>query len=146
MTKKKNRNRADADYSALPQPVAMVEDFGPVIFRYTRTHAIEDGVLIDAGRLAKEAGFNCPVALTSAAWAATVDGPQFGQVGCEEGRLWDVLHMLRVSAPRASGNLAHFTVMVADAEGRMRDVSLRALCGPGDDGIPVITILLPHED
>lgn len=124
----------------------MVEDFGPVIFQYTRAQAISDGVLIDAGQLAREAGFNCPVALTSAAWTAAIDGPQFGQVGCEAGRLWDVLHMLRVSAPRTGGNLVHFTVMVADADGRARDVSLRAVCGPGDDAMPVITIMLPHED
>jgi hypothetical protein len=25
-------------------------------------------------------------------------------------------------------------------------VTLKAICGPGDDGTPVITILLPQED
>ena len=42
--------------------------FGNVISTYTRAQTIEDGVLIDAGPLAQEAGFNSPVALTSAVW------------------------------------------------------------------------------
>jgi len=29
---------------------------------------------------------------------------------------------------------------------RARLVTLKALCGPGDDGEPVITIMLPEED
>ena len=32
--------------------------FGKVISTYTRAQAIEDGVLIDPGSMAKEAGFN----------------------------------------------------------------------------------------
>ena len=46
--------------------------FGNVISTYTRAQAIEDGVLVDAGSMAKEAGFNWPVALTAAAWADCV--------------------------------------------------------------------------
>ena len=43
--------------------------FGDVIFTYTRAQALADGVLIDAGALAQEAGFRLPVAITAAAWA-----------------------------------------------------------------------------
>ena len=39
--------------------------FGEVISTYTRAQAIEDGVLVDAGPMAKEAGFNWPVVLTA---------------------------------------------------------------------------------
>jgi hypothetical protein len=38
-----------------------------VVFSYSRAQAIEDGVLIDAGVLAYEAGFRYSVALTAAA-------------------------------------------------------------------------------
>ena len=31
--------------------------FGDVIYSYTRAQAIEDGVLVDAGPMAKEVGF-----------------------------------------------------------------------------------------
>jgi hypothetical protein len=47
--------------------------FGNAISTYTRAQAIEDGVLIDPGTMAKEAGFNkWPVALTANAWADCV--------------------------------------------------------------------------
>ncbi len=46
--------------------------FGKVISTYTRAQAIEDGVLIDPGSMAKEAGFKWPVALTADAWADCV--------------------------------------------------------------------------
>ena len=46
--------------------------FGNVISTYTRAQAIEDGVLVDAGSMANEAGFKWPVALTSAVWVDCV--------------------------------------------------------------------------
>ena len=42
--------------------------FGPTVYTYTRAQALADGVLIDAGPLAREAGLRFPVALTGAAW------------------------------------------------------------------------------
>ena len=69
--------------------------FGNVISTYTRAQAIEDGVLIDAGAMAQEAGFKWPVALTSDAWADCVAWSE--DDNCkqayqdESGRLWDVL-------------------------------------------------------
>jgi type I site-specific restriction endonuclease len=38
--------------------------FGEVIFYYTRAQAIKDGVLVDVSKLASEAGFKYPVAVT----------------------------------------------------------------------------------
>ena len=46
--------------------------FGKVISVYTRAQALADGVLIDAGPMAREAGFRWPVAITAAAWADCV--------------------------------------------------------------------------
>jgi len=45
----------------------MFDDFD-VIYCYTRKQAIEDGILIDVTFTAQEAGFNWPVAITSAVW------------------------------------------------------------------------------
>ena len=71
--------------------------FGEVISTYTRAQAIEDGVLIDAGSMASEAGFKWPVALTSAVWAdcvAWTEDDSEQQVHQDQsGRLWDVLYM-----------------------------------------------------
>jgi len=39
---------------------------GEVISTYSRAQALEDGVLIDAGAMAREAGLRWPVALTAA--------------------------------------------------------------------------------
>ena len=57
--------------------LSSLEDiFGPVIMSYTRAQALEDGVLVDAGPLAREAGFHWPVALTRAVWedCVSLDG------------------------------------------------------------------------
>ena len=39
--------------------------FGEVIYSYTRAQAIEDGVLADASKMAREAGFRIPVAIST---------------------------------------------------------------------------------
>ena len=39
-----------------------------VIFTYTRAQAIEDGVLVDVTKEAKEYGFRFPVAVTNRLW------------------------------------------------------------------------------
>jgi len=71
--------------------------FGNVISTYTRAQAIDDGVLIDAGAMAREAGFKWPVALTSAVWADCAawseDDNRQQAYQDESGRLWDVLFM-----------------------------------------------------
>ena len=40
-----------------------------VIFSYSRKQAIEDGALVDASIVAKEASFRYPVVVTAAVWA-----------------------------------------------------------------------------
>lgn len=47
--------------------------FGEVIYSYTRTQAIEDGVLVDVSETAAELGFRLPVAVTAAVWTRCVD-------------------------------------------------------------------------
>ena len=131
----------------------MSEIFGQPIRIYTRAQAIEDGVLIDVSEMAREAGIKYPVALTCAAWSRCVEVPE----GCEglqdeQGRLWDVLWMLRCAMNGARGNeilyKLHVVRSLADLK-RERPaplVTLKAVCGPGDNAEPVITIMLPGED
>lgn len=117
-----------------------------VIFSYSRAQAIEDGVLIDAGKLAAEAGFRYPVALTHAAWETCVTVPSGASDEDEIGRLWDVLNCLRLAARRTSGSIVQFSVLVKQSGGKMCVVSLKSICGPGDDHEPVVTVMLPDED
>ena len=127
----------------------MFENAG-FIYRYSRADAIRDGVLIDVSEAARDAGFLYPVALTAAAWSRCVEVPPGVRCQDEAGRLWDVLTMLCVAASRPSDDPheLRFAVHVRNdnREGTPPLVRLKALCGPGDDGELVVTVLLPDED
>ena len=118
-----------------------------IIFSYTRGEAIADGVLVDITELAKEAGIKFPTAITAHAWGAAIEPPTDCPCQSIEGRAWDVLQVMRFTAQKA-GDAARidFVVRVKQQTGISRDVALKALAHPGDQGEPVITIMLPHED
>jgi len=150
--------------------------WGEPIYSYTRAQAIADGVLVNLatiidgqGRLlCQQAGFRVPVAITRNAWAnkegrgvyITIeaggnwrhadDGEVLELKGGQSlpGRLWDVLWMLRVASGQIRhADRVHFQVLVdVEGDGRHKLVRLWALCGPGDDARPVITIMLEGED
>ena len=141
----------------------MHEIFGEPIHIYTRAQAIEDGVLIDVSTTAREAGIVWPVALTSAAWSDTVqwgdaDDKRKGGGACwqsESGRLWDVVWMAS-RAIRGGLRRGHdgrdpilFQVLRIPRDGRgvrPRLATLKLQVGPGDNGEPVITVMLSGED
>ena len=81
--------------------------FGQVISVYTRAQALADGVLIDAGPMAREAGFRWPVAITSAGWEDCVawsESDSDRQTHQDQsGRLWDVLFMAAHAARTNAG-------------------------------------------
>jgi hypothetical protein len=119
-----------------------------LIHSYSRAQAIADGVLIDVSPTAREAGFRYPVALTAAAWAKCVAVPAGVLCQDEAGRLWDVLWLLALGARRTYGPEVRFAVHVRNdnCERTPPLVRLKALCGPGDDGEPVITVMEPGEN
>ncbi|MHB1870813.1 MAG: DUF6573 family protein [Steroidobacteraceae bacterium] len=122
-------------------------DGAEVVYSYTRAQAIEDGVLVDASKLASEYGVRYPVAVTRALWDSYVTPPAaLAGWQDETGRAWDVLTMFRLAA-RAGGQEIRFRVLFQMQAGRpARLVELKAVCGPGDDAEPVVTIMLPDED
>lgn len=117
---------------------------------YTRAQAIEDGVLVDVSETAAEAGFKWPVAVTRALWDGYIvpDAGARGYGQSEGGRLWDVLWLLRqaIKPGRAGGPELRFAGIFVMKRAQRRLVELKALVGPGDDGQPVITVMLPGED
>ncbi len=127
------------------------ELFGPVIHSYTRAQAIEDGVLVDVSQsdAHRDASFVFPVAMTRTAWDKYVEVPDGVECQDEMGRLWDILWMLKCAIKSGPcGSIIRFGVHVRN-DNRDRTPSLRqlkAVCGPGDDTEPVITIMLPNED
>lgn len=123
------------------------ELFGEVISMYTRKEAIADGSLVDVSTLAKEAGIKYPVAITQTAYGEVVrpDEQAKNRGESETGRLWDVLNMFRLKARSCTGSRFDFKV-IATEDGREVVHLLYAVCGPGDNAEPVITIMLPNED
>ena len=129
--------------------------FGEVIYSYTRAQAIADGVLIDVSELARDAGFRHPVAMTSGAWADCVAWSRENsdrQVHQDQtGRLWDVLWMAScaIRATRSAESEMFFELYRVPCDGRSTEAvlcQLKLVAGPGDQGEPVITVLLPGED
>ena len=128
--------------------------FGEVISTYTRAQALEDGVLVDAGSMAREAGFKWPVALTSAVWAdcvAWTDDDQQQAYQDQSGRLWDLLFMAShaIRTRKDSGDRLLFQFYRVPRDGQSMEAeltTLKLMIGPGDNSEPVITVLLPNED
>ncbi len=131
------------------------EFFGEVISTYSRAQAIEDGVLVDVGEMAIEAGFRIPVALTSAAWSDCVvwsDADSERQVYQDQsGRLFDVLYMAHhaIRSSRSGGDRLTFELYRVLRDGKSTKAAittLKLIVSPGDQGEPVVTILLSDED
>ena len=111
-------------------------------------------MLLDVSPLAREAGFQIPVALTVGLWAA-YGAPDKTPAG-DQGTVWDLLWMLRCAAigilpaklerhPR--GETLWFELeLTPRGKSEPALVLLKAISGPGDAGEPVLTILLPQED
>ena len=94
-------------------------------------------------------GIRFPVALTRAAWERCVAVRPGVLCQDEAGRLWDVLWMLRCAIGRQSGRRVVYYGVHVRNDNRERTpplVRLKAVCGPGDRGEPVLTVLLPDED
>lgn len=108
-------------------------DGAEVISVYTRATAIEDGVLADVSKMAAEAGFVVPVAITAAVFAEIERG-KGSEVAYFEGRLWDVLWLARLAARRGGDRIA-YKVKIGRKVHR-----LIAHSGPGDHGEHVVTI------
>lgn len=121
----------------------------PVISRYSRAQAIEDGGLVDVSGFSRNIGFKVPVALTAAVWGDCVAWDTTYQCTHQDpvGRLADVLHMAAAACRFAQGNRVMFRLLrIPRGQLYPESVSLVAHIGPGDQGEPVITIMQPDED
>ena len=119
---------------------------------YSRADAIEDGVLIDVTKIAKEAGFKVPVAVTSSVWMDCIvwtdeDTKTYQD---QEGRLWDVIYMANYAARKDRDSqmikVELYRVPRQGKEVESLPVELKMVISGGDNGEPVITISQPEED
>ena len=115
---------------------------------YTRADAIRDGILCDVSEMAREVGFRFPVALTANVYARYVEVPNNVIGQDRQGRLWDILWMCRAEINRCIDNRDElmFSLVVRNNDRAVKPVLLKSVCSSGDDGEPVITIMLPGED
>jgi len=121
-----------------------------VIFSYTRRQALQDGVLVEVSDLAREAGFTWPIALTDHLYHSYIV-PALDLVAEGQsitGRLWDVLTVLRHTIQSSKDDtFLRFSVLFQMEPGFAPiPIELVSVCGPGDDGKPVITVMLPDDD
>ncbi len=140
-------------HSTKAEPVT--EFFGEVISTYSRAQALEDGVLVDVGPMAKECGFRFHTAITAAVWSdcvAWTDADSAAQVHQDQsGRLFDVLYMAHhaIRSSRSNGDRLTFELYRVPRDRKSTEAAittLKLIVEPGDQGEPVITILLPDED
>ena len=141
--------------SKLPNEHSAESFFGNVISTYTRAQALENGVLVDAGPMAEEAGFLGPVVLTSAVWedcvAWTDTDNQRQAYQDQSARLWDLLSMagfaIRANPSTSNQLLYEFYRVPRDGHStKAQLVQLKLIIGLGDHDEIVLTILQPTED
>jgi len=125
-----------------------------VISTYSRSQAIADGILIDVSETAREAGFNYPVAVTVGLWDDCVDWTDTDRtrqaLQDESGRLWDVIWMAQMAIQRSNADASQLEYVIyrVPRDGRSTKIQprrLKLIVGPGDQGEPVITLLLAEE-
>jgi hypothetical protein len=121
-----------------------------IVYSYTRSQAIADGLQVEVTKVAAEAGIRFPVFLTRTVYDLFVTVPD-GVTGQDEaGRLWDIVWMLRFAIIRARPSCDRLPVAlyVRNDNTRSRLVKLVAQCGPLDidDPAPAITVMMPDED
>lgn len=129
-------------------------DNDDVIHSYTRRDAIEDGVLVDLsqgefGKMAKEAGFKWPFAMTQTAFYKFVERTEAARMAGNDvqGRWWDILTMLRHAiAKDGAGSQLIFEFMCVVDKKTPELCRLKAVVGPGDSPEPCFTLMLPDED
>ena len=128
------------------------------VFTYTRKQAIADGVLVDMtqdkfGEALREAGFHRHTAMTATAFAEVIGDAEHLPPGQDQiGRWWDVLTVMRFAigaairkSPSVRVDNVLFKVLVWNGT-KHESKSLYVNCGPGDNGEPVLTIMLEGED
>ena len=122
----------------------------PIIYSYSRKQAIEDGVLVDLTEWAKPVGFIISVACTAAVWHQYVE-PQKNSKAlgeCERVRAHVLLWTLYRHISKQTGDvgLLMFDVNYLNDAGKQETIKLKVICGPGDKGEAVLTVMEPNED
>lgn len=129
-------------------------DDADVISSYSRAQGIEDGFLVDLRQVdiasVEEAGIRYPIACTVEVFSQCIDLTDAAKRAHNDikGHLWDILWMLKLAIRSSKGPTTRIPFKVAVVRDRVRPTptDLVAVCGPGDNMEPVITIMFPGQD
>jgi hypothetical protein len=111
----------------------------PIISRYTREQAIEDGFLVDLSEATGTEIYKYPVAFTRELWTL-VEAGAGKDPDVRAARIWDVCYMSAKFHKAITPERVAFKVKI----GRQTPL-LWAECGPADDGSPCVTIGYPED-
>lgn len=112
--------------------------------RKARQDAIDDGDLIEITRMGRDMGITLPLAVSARAAQSMVPFTNIPQDTVTE-NLWDTLHAFRDKARTTTEEVFEFQVSLYQ-NGLVPTLTFKAAVSPGDDGEPVITIMMPDED
>jgi len=116
-----------------------------IISQYTREQALEDGELVDISITPDSPIGDRHVACTASVWAIIDKAVENKKhLNDLQGVLWDI-HWMASRYAKADTDRFLFKVIITGA-GRKRIFIFRAVCHPGDNLEPVITIMQPDED
>ena len=122
-----------------------------VIYTYTRAQAIDDGYLVDVTLAARKHGFRYPVAIALEAYTTCVEWAENSRDGLNikktDNRLDSLLSLVADRVVTALSDRLYFDFLYEDRETfTTATANLVSICGPGDTGEPVVTIMFPHEE
>jgi len=128
------------------------QPMGPIIFSYTRKQAIEDGVLMDLCQpvyepMLKMLGFKIHIAITATAFHEAVGDPEAmakERPGDVLRGVWTMLKVIREEIGRSKEGVDRIHFQLPRPPGK--PCALWVHIGPGDEGEPVLTIMLEGED
>jgi hypothetical protein len=118
------------------------------IYSYTRFQALEDGVLIDLNQYipVMQSGYRYPIACTAAVFAIIDRACKNKKFHNDySGVVWDILWMSR-TAPIKRWNSGRLFQVIINGAGKKTIYNLKLEVSGGDNGEPVLTIMLPNED
>ena len=115
--------------------------FGTPIYSYSRQQAIDDGVLIDLSQFdVVRQHWKLHFACTDTVWSIIETAVK--QHGKDyKGILHDISMCAKIQIAHQNGDTLLFQCIVGPAKHHFK-----LHCGPGDDPVPVLTLMLPSED
>jgi len=123
-----------------------------LIYSYTREEAIRDGYLVDVTDIAARLGFTVSAVVTAAVWKEYCEPDHLPDEPATIVReiLWLLHCALYGPLPcrrekTGIGEVIYFSIISGLGTEQEAPAELKAEMGPGDNGEPVLTIMLPDE-